>query len=146
MKNFLRIATLSAAAGVAALSASSAMAAPPAGAASNTVDVYEIQDSFLKNSRAANEAFQSVRGVYAMDDGSILRLYQNGRTYYAEVDGKAPIEVVATKSEKFVSANGATELRFVQNSAGLVANVVLSKPINPVSVAQKTEVKATEAN
>lgn len=135
MKKILRIATMSAAA---AFSASYAMAAPPASPAGNTIDIYEIQDSFLQNRHLANEAFKSVRGAYAMGDGSFLRLYQKDRTFYAEVDGKAPIEVVATKSGKFVSANGTTELRFIENSFGLVAKVVLSKPINPVSVARAT--------
>ena len=123
MKKLLIIAAI----GAATLSASSAMASSARVAAGNTLDVQEIRDTSLLNARAAREVFKTVRGVYAMDDGTTLWLYQEGRAYVAEVSGQAPIEIMATKAGTFVAVNGAAELRFVQNAGGQTENVVLTR-------------------
>ncbi|MEO8102825.1 MAG: hypothetical protein ABI790_09875 [Betaproteobacteria bacterium] len=122
MKKLLFIAAM----GALALGTTSAMASP-AVTAGNTLDVQEIRDSSPLNSRAAREAFKSVRDVYAMADGTTLALYQEGKSFVAEVRGQAPIEVLATRAGTFVAVNGAAELRFVQNAGGQVDNVVFTR-------------------
>ena len=122
MKKFLVIAAITSA----ALGASSAIAFST-GAAGNTLDTQEIRDSSLRNGYAASELFKTARGVYAMDDGTTLSLYRNGSKFVAEVSGKEPFEIVATKSGHFVAANGSTQLKFVQDAGGKVASVVLTK-------------------
>ena len=124
MKKLFFIAVISAT----AISASSVMASPTNSSSRNTLDVLEIQGSALHNSRAARDAFKTVRGLYALDDGTSLRLYHDGNTYVAEVSGRAPMEVVAKKNGNFIAVNGTAEFRFVQNAAGLVENVVVTKP------------------
>ena len=71
--------------------------------------------------------FRTVRGVYALDDGTTLYLYRNSNAFVAEVSGKAPVEVLATKAGTLVAANGAAELKFVRTAGGQVANVVFTK-------------------
>ncbi len=122
MKKLIPIAVIGA-----ALLSTSAMASPANGAVRNTFDVQEIRDSSVHNVRAAREAFKHVRGVYAMDDGTTLLLYQYEGVFVAELSGKAPVEVIARKNGTFVAVNGTTEFRFVQNAGGQVANVVLTK-------------------
>ena len=123
MKKFLLIAALSAT----AFGTSSVMASPTGTTEKNTLGVQEIRDSSLHNTRAAQEVFRTVRGVYALDDGTTLYLYRNSGAFVAEVSGQAPVEVLATKAGTLVAANGAAELKFVRNSGGQVANVVLTK-------------------
>ena len=123
MKKFLLIAAL----GAAAFGTSSVMASPTGNTDKNTLGIQEIRDSSLHNARAAQEVFRTVRGVYALDDGTTLYLYQNSNAFVAEVSGKAPVEVLATKAGTLVAANGAAELRFVRNAGGQVANVVFTK-------------------
>ena len=62
-----------------------------------------------------------------VDDGTTLSLYRNGSKFVAEVSGKEPFEIVATKSGNFVAVNGSTQLKFVQDAGGKVASVVLTK-------------------
>ena len=110
----------------AALGASSAIASRFS-AAGNTLDTQEIRDTSLRSSYAASEVFKTARGTYAMDDGTTLSLYKNGSKFVAEVSGKEPFEIIATKSGNFVAVNGSTQLKFVQHAGGRIANVVLTK-------------------
>ena len=123
MKKFLLIAAL----GAAAFGTSSVMASPTGNTDKNTLGIQEIRDSSLHNARAAQEVFRTVRGVYALDDGTTLYLYQNSNAFVAEVSGKAPVEVLATKAGTLVAANRAAELKFVRTAGGQVANVVFTK-------------------
>ncbi|MEO7281244.1 MAG: hypothetical protein ABIZ64_15150 [Casimicrobium sp.] len=120
MKNILVIAAFTSA----VLGASSAIASQTGG---TTLDTQEIRDSSLRNSYATGEVFKSARGNYAMDDGTTLSLYKSGNKFVAEVSGKEPFEVVATKSGNFVAVNGSAQLKFVQDAGGKVARVVLTQ-------------------
>ncbi len=122
MKKFLITAAIS----VAALGASSTFAASP-NAAVNIFDKQEIRDSSLLSSAAAREAFKAARGAYAMEDGTMLSLYSSGSKIVAEVSGKEPFEVLAMRNGNFVAANGSAQLKFVLDSGGRIANVVLTK-------------------
>ncbi len=123
MKRLLIIATI----GIAALGASSAMAAPAGIAAGNTLDVQEVRDSYVHKHNAAREAFKMVQGTYAMDDGTTLWLYQRAGRFVAELSGQSPVEVIASRAGSFVAVNGVAELKFRQNAGGQVAEVVLTK-------------------
>ena len=83
-----------------ALGASSAMADESRNYAGNTLDVQEIHDTALHNARAAKAAFKNIRGVYAMDDGTTLSLYQNGHAFVAEVSGQAGQRVYRRRAEQ----------------------------------------------
>lgn len=124
MKKFLLIAAI----GAAAISTSSAMASPTSNATGNKLDVQEVHDRTLLQARAAEMLFKSVRGAYVMDDGTTLHLYRGNNTYVAMVSGTEPVQVAVAKNGKFVSPDGAIELRFTKNSGGLYDGVVLSKP------------------
>lgn len=125
MKKFLLVASI-AAVGAAAPGASSAMASPTGNTAGNTLDVQEVRDRTLLHARAAETLFKSVRGAYAMDDGTTLHLYRSSSGYVALVSGQKPVDVMVTRSGKFVAPDGVIELRFVKNSGGLYDGVVLS--------------------
>ncbi len=121
MKKIVLITALAAA----ALSAS-AMASPTSNTSGGTLAVQEVRDSTLVHPRAAENLFKSVRGAYNMDDGTSLRVYRDNNIYLAQVSGHEPVQVAVTKSGKFVSPDGAVEIRFLKNSGGLYDGVVLS--------------------
>lgn len=123
MKKILLVAAL----GAAGLNLSTAALANNTVTSANKLDVQEVRGTALQQYYASRAAFKAVRGVYDMDDGTVLSVYQNGRSFVAEVSGSAPVEVRAASDDTFVAVDGSAEFRFRQGAGGLVANVVLTK-------------------
>jgi hypothetical protein len=123
MKKLLLVVAL----GAAGLNLSPMALANNAPNSANTLDVQEVRGTALQQYYASRAAFKAVRGVYDMDDGTVLAVYQNGHRFVAEVTGSAPVEVRAASDDTFVAVDGSAEFRFRQGAGGLVANVVLTK-------------------
>ena len=115
------------AAAAAALGASLASATVTPVNAHNKLDAQEIHDSYMIGARATREAFNAARGTYALDDGTTLRLYQNGNAIIAEVSGQEPLQVRATRDGNFVAVSGNASFKFIQNAGGQVEGVVVTK-------------------
>lgn len=121
MKKLFLIAAL----GAAGLNlATGAAASAPA---TSKLAVQEVRGTALQQYYASRAAFKAVRGSYDMEDGSKLSLYQHGRSFFAEVSGRNPVEVRAAADDLFVAVDGSAEFRFRQGPAGFVTEVVLSK-------------------
>ncbi|MES2129134.1 MAG: hypothetical protein V4463_17850 [Pseudomonadota bacterium] len=69
--------------------------------------------------------FDNVRGSYVLEDGRSLSICQSGRRLYAELDGQARIEIVATAASSFAARDGSLALHFAQHANGSVSGVQL---------------------
>ena len=56
--------------------------------------------------------FADFKGRYLMSNGSGLTVHGNNRRAFAELDGRAPVELVPTSHNSFVSRSGDLELKF----------------------------------
>ena len=118
------------AAGAATLGLSLANAAATHFPATSTLSVQEVQDTSYKDYRTSLKAYLEFRGSYAMEDGSTLSLYRQGRTFHAELTGHPDMEIRATSADKFVATNGGAEIAFKQYANGVVSQVVLTRNLN----------------
>lgn len=70
-------------------------------------------------------AFQ---GQFQMQDGTTLTIARKNRKLFAEVAGRAEVELIPTARDTFVSANGKVLLKFQQAGNGNVYGVEMRRP------------------
>ena len=90
-----------------------------------------LASAFLSGSASAHPAsatkvdIDNFRGSFVLDDGRTLSVSQLGRRYFADIDGRARTELVATEAASFASRDGKLALHFVQHANGNVSGVRL---------------------
>jgi hypothetical protein len=70
--------------------------------------------------------FRAIRGSYDLDNGMLLRIYQQKGRYFAEFDNKRRIEVIAVAPAAFVALENGQRFTFHEHANGLVSSVTLS--------------------
>jgi hypothetical protein len=77
--------------------------------------------------------FRAIRGAYDLDNGMLLRIYQQEGRYFAEFDNKRRIEVMAVAPATFVAPENGQRFTFHEHMNGLISSVTLSA--NPPAAA-----------
>jgi hypothetical protein len=70
--------------------------------------------------------FAPYKGKYKTEDGGIVLVSQQNNKFYTQINGQAPIEILAAGPDSFVSRDGRTKVDFRQNENGDLMEVAVS--------------------
>ncbi len=70
--------------------------------------------------------FAVYKGKYQTDDGGTVMVSQQDNKFYTQINGQAPIEIVAAGPDSFISRDGRTKVDFRQNANGDLMEVAVS--------------------
>lgn len=108
---------------LAALLGTTALAQAVPTRAAAPVDPQVVSGSRYKvNSRD----FAVYKGTYQTADGGTIVVNQHNKKFYTQINGQAPIELVAAGPDSFVSRDGRTQVDFRQNANGDLMEVSVS--------------------
>jgi hypothetical protein len=82
------------------------------------------------------DEFAQFTGKYALTNGKDLTVTSKNRHYYVELEGQAPVEIVAVGRTEFIAAGGDMQINFDElRSSGDIAEVVVRTGLRSNNVA-----------
>ncbi len=76
-------------------------------------------------------AWQQVRGQYLLEDGATLTLSRHGRSLYAELGARSPVEVHAATDGTLATGDGSLVVEFRQLANGVMDGIKVTQVRRP---------------
>jgi hypothetical protein len=77
--------------------------------------------------------FAVYKGRYQTEDGGTVKVSQQDNKFYTQINGQAPIEILAAGPDSFISRDGRTKVDFRQNANGDLMEVAVSAVTSSVA-------------
>ena len=76
--------------------------------------------------KMASSQFSDFKGSYQLSTGEVLRISDANRKFYADIDGRAKVEIVPVGPSTFVGKDSALRIEFQQFANGNVPSLRLA--------------------